>query len=170
MRGPVRARFCSGKLACTFSLRTNASSSVPSLHVLASFSSQFFLAPRSARSKPDRQSGVLNDRRHRPSCLRREANDGRQWELARGLKQNLANVAKSQYLDAWYKSALVFLAKELERTRLRSRLGTVAPERRLRKQHGCLGMCLFVSGREYYCQVNHECEHQDVLLPKQDSS
>ena len=144
MRGPVRARFCSEKLACTFSLRTNASLSVPSLHVLASFSSQFFLAPRSARSKPDRQSGVLNDRRRRPSCLHREANDCRQWELARGLKQNLANVAKSQYLDAWYQSALVFLAKELERTR--SRLGTVAPERRLRKQHGCLGMCFFVSG------------------------
>ena len=45
---------------------------------------------------PDWQSGVLNDRRRRPSSLRREANGGRQRELARGLKNNLANVAKSQ--------------------------------------------------------------------------
>ena len=39
LRGPACARLCSGKLACTFSMRTNASSSVPSLHVLASISS-----------------------------------------------------------------------------------------------------------------------------------
>ena len=38
-RGPACARLCSGKLACTFSLRTNTSSSVPSLHFLASISS-----------------------------------------------------------------------------------------------------------------------------------
>ena len=73
-------RLCSGKLACTFSLRTNASSSVPSLHFLATISSWSFLAPRSSRSTPDRQTGVLNDRRCKPSSLRREANDGRQRE------------------------------------------------------------------------------------------
>ena len=39
LRGPACARLCSGKLACTFSVRTNASSSVPSLHFLASISS-----------------------------------------------------------------------------------------------------------------------------------
>ena len=67
------------------------------------------------------------------------------------LKNNLANVAKSQYLGAWYQSltsSLFFLAKELERTSSLSRLGTVAPDRRLssREQHGRLGMCFFVSG------------------------
>ena len=39
LRGPACARLCSGKLACTFSLRTNVSSPVPSLHFLASISS-----------------------------------------------------------------------------------------------------------------------------------
>ena len=61
---------------------------------------------------------VLNDCRHTPSSLRREANDGRQRELARGLKNSLANVAKCQNLNAWYQSltsSFVFLAKELER-------------------------------------------------------
>ena len=47
---------------------------------------------------------VLNDRRRKPNRLRREANNGRQRELAQGLENNLANVAKSQYLDAWYQS------------------------------------------------------------------
>ena len=121
-----------------------------------------------------RQPGVLNDRRCKPSSLRREANDGRQRELARGLENNLAHVAKSQCLNAWYQSltsSLFFLAKELEWTSSLSRLGTVAPDRRLssRKQHGRLGMCLFVSGGECY-HVYHECEHQDVLPPKQDSN
>ena len=63
MRGHACARLCSGKLVCTFSLRTNASSSVPSLHFLASICSSSLLAPRSSRSTPDRQPGVLNDRR-----------------------------------------------------------------------------------------------------------
>ena len=65
------------------------------------------------------------------------------------LKNNLADVAKSQYLDAWYQSltsSLVFSAKELESTRSLSRLGTVTPDRRLREQHGRLRMCFFVSG------------------------
>ena len=35
VRGPACARLCSGKLACAFSLRTNASSSVPSLHLFS---------------------------------------------------------------------------------------------------------------------------------------
>ena len=39
VRGPACARLCSGKLACTFSLRTKASSSVPSFHFLANISS-----------------------------------------------------------------------------------------------------------------------------------
>ena len=89
VKGSACALFCSGKLACTFSLRTNASSSALSLHILASISSWFFLAPRSAKSTPDRQSAVLNDRWCIPSSLRREANDGRQRELARGLKNKL---------------------------------------------------------------------------------
>ena len=46
LRGPACARLCSGKLACTFSLSTCASSSVPSLRFLASISSLSFLAPR----------------------------------------------------------------------------------------------------------------------------
>ena len=78
------------------------------------------------RATPDRQPGVLNDRRRKPSSLRRAANDGRQRELARGLdRNNLASVAKSQYLNAWYPSltySLFFLAKELqvsERVRFR---------------------------------------------------
>ena len=61
----------------------------------------------------DRQPGVLNDRRRKPSSLRREANDGRQRKLARRLENKLANVAKSQCLDAWYQSlnsSLFFLA------------------------------------------------------------
>ena len=66
-RGPACARLCSGKLACTFSLRTNASLSVPSLHFLASIFSQSFLVPRSSRSTPDRHAGVLNDRWRKPS-------------------------------------------------------------------------------------------------------
>ena len=99
---------------------------------------------------PDRQSGVLNDLRRWPSSLRREANDGRQRELARGLENiQVANVAKSQYFDAWYQSlthSLFVLAKEFERTRSLSWLSTVAPDRRLREQHGRLGVCFFVSG------------------------
>ena len=46
-------------------------------------------------------------------------------------------------------SSLFFWGKELERTSSLSRLGTVAPDRRLssREQHGRLGMmCFFVSG------------------------
>ena len=70
--------------------------------LLASISSWSFLAPKSARSTPNRHSWVLNDRWRWPSSLRREANEARQWELARGLKYNLANVAMSQYVDAWY--------------------------------------------------------------------
>ena len=83
---------------------------------------------------PDRQLGVLNERRCKPSSLRREANDGRQGELAQGLENNLASVAKSQYLDAWYQSvtsSLFFLAKELEQTSSLSKLGTPVPDRRL---------------------------------------
>ena len=132
------------------------------------------MAPRLSRSTPDRQPRVLNDRRRKLSSLRREANDSRQRELARGLENKHANVAKSQYLDAWYQSptsSLFFLAKELERTSLLLRLGTVAPDWRLssREQHGHLGMCFFVSGERVLYQVYHECEHQDVLLPKQDN-
>ena len=146
VRGPACARLCSRRLACTFSLKTNASSSVPSLHFLASIPSQSFLAARSSRSTPDWQPGVLNDRRRKPMSLRREANDGRKRELAQGLESKLADIAKSQYLDAWYQSltsSLFFFAKELERTSSLSRLGTVVPDQRLssREQHGRLGMC-----------------------------
>ena len=92
------------------------------------------MAPRSyaSRSTPDRQPGVLNDRRRKPRSLRREANDGRQRELARGLENKLANVAMSQYLDAWYQSltsSLFFLAKELGQTSSLSRPGIVAMAR-----------------------------------------
>ena len=75
------------------------------------------MAPRSSRSTPDRQPGVLNDRRRKLSSLRRHANDDRQRELALGLENNLANVAKSQYLDALCQSlisSLFFLAEAQE--------------------------------------------------------
>ena len=107
-----------------------------------------FLAPRST---PDRQPGVVNDCRRKPSSLRREANDGRQRELARGLENNLANVAKSQYLNAWYPSAYLFVVlfgEGIERTSSLLRRGIVVPDGRLssREQHGRLGVCFFVRG------------------------
>ena len=62
-------------------------------------------------------------------------------------KKSLVNVAKSQYLDAWYQSltsSLVFLVKKFERTRC---FRGLAPQRQTIEGagHGRIGMCFFVS-------------------------
>ena len=96
------------------------------------------------------------------SSLRREANDGRQRELARRLENKLANVAKNQCLYAWYQSltsSLFFLANELERTSSLSGLGPVAQiDDWVGGNSTRVSVCasLWV-GRDSF-EVYHECE------------
>ena len=105
MQPSACARLRSEKMACTFSLRTKASSSVLSLHVLVTIFSWSFLALRSA----SRHAGVLNHRRRRPSNLRRRSIRRQATGTGKRTLKNLVNVAKSQYLDAWYKSLTLLL-------------------------------------------------------------
>ena len=151
MKGRACARLCSGKLACTFSLRTKAFSSVPSLHVFSKHLFVVFLGSEiveidagSATRCAERSSAQAEQ--SAPQSKRRQAT-----KTGTRTRNNVASVAKRQYLDGWYQSltsSLFFLAKELERKSSFLRLGTEAPDRRLssREEHGRLGMCFFVSG------------------------
>ena len=61
--------------------------------------------------------------------------------------QNLQRVNTQTHGTRSLASSLFFLAKELERTRSLSRLGTVAPDQQMssREQHGRLGMSAWAS-------------------------
>ena len=86
--GPACARFCCGQLACTFSLRTNASSSVPSLHFFSKHLFVVFLGSEiveidagSASQCPERPS--MQAEQSAPRSKRRQAmgTGTRTWKI-----------------------------------------------------------------------------------------